>query len=472
MADKKPRATLSDQQARGGVIGGKGYRFQAAYIASRIPVWLADPDFAQFIQEGAGDVDVRFDRTYGERRWYIQIKNHAVRKMREAREVLTQFRDKGMGSPGTYSRFILASPGLHNDLQRVRTAVEEWRGVAPFYRPGQDEILDNTWVDLEGLVEELNLPVDAVFLVDKVYFDTNLTGLTDSDNLRDLFVGRLLRLEVWGGVTPTEAAHAYEKLALLAHQAIRETCSREQVETLIREAVERLQTRLGNVVKRFPPPHIHSNEPASITPEVEQWLRDAGYEYYCFISWAHTMDTDMTMFARKVKEGVEKYLADYVHEPRVFFRETDVTGEARWQELSRALCRSVAMVAICAPVYFHPRRRCGLEWSAMDSLSRLRFPNDDLKAIIPAFFRKRGRLPQAVTMVHPVDFSRVTISGRHYYNTIEFRQKIAQIYERVETIALRTALSGAQMDCEHFRIPTEPAFSDYVDQGQPFPFRR
>ena len=54
MPDEKPRATLSDRQARGGVIGGKGYGFQAAYIVSRIPIWLNDPDFAQFFQEGAG----------------------------------------------------------------------------------------------------------------------------------------------------------------------------------------------------------------------------------------------------------------------------------------------------------------------------------------------------------------------------------------------------------------------------------
>jgi len=45
---------LWNWQARGGVIGGKGYGFQAAYIVSRIPIWLADPDFVQFIQHNQG----------------------------------------------------------------------------------------------------------------------------------------------------------------------------------------------------------------------------------------------------------------------------------------------------------------------------------------------------------------------------------------------------------------------------------
>jgi len=235
MSNEKPRATLSDKQARGGVIGGKGYGFQAAYIVSRIPLWLANPDFAQFLQEGAGDVDVRFNRADGEERWYVQVKNHEV-KMAEAREVLAQFCDTDAGSPGTYTRFTLACPGLHADLKRLRAAIEELRGAKDFYRPGQDAILDNTWADLKDLVGKLELPVGAAFLVDKVTFDTDLAGLTDDASLRNLFVGSLLSLETWAKLTWGQAARVYERLALLSHRAIRQTCSREHVEALIQEA--------------------------------------------------------------------------------------------------------------------------------------------------------------------------------------------------------------------------------------------
>jgi hypothetical protein len=54
VSDEKSHARLNDRQARGGVIGGKGYGFQAAYIVSRIPIWLDDPDFVQFIQHDQG----------------------------------------------------------------------------------------------------------------------------------------------------------------------------------------------------------------------------------------------------------------------------------------------------------------------------------------------------------------------------------------------------------------------------------
>ena len=250
MSDEKPRATLSDKQARGGVIGGKGYGFQAAYIVSRIPLWLSDPDFAQFLQESAGDVDVRFNRTDGEERWYVQVKDYAVTPA-TAREVFAQFHKADTGTPGTYTRFTLACPGLNEDLKRLRTAVEELRGAKDFFRPGQDAILDNTWADLESLVRELNLPVDARFLVDKAGFDTDLAGLTDDTSLCNLFVGSLLRLEAWARVPPEGAARAYEKLALLCHRALRQTCSREQVEALIREAVEEVPVKAAHFTVPF-----------------------------------------------------------------------------------------------------------------------------------------------------------------------------------------------------------------------------
>ena len=250
MSDEKPRATLSAKQARGGVIGGKGYGFQAAYIVSRIPIWLADPDFAQFLQEGAGDVDVRFNRADGEERWYVQVKNYALTPA-TAREVFSQFRDTDIGTPGTYIRFTLACPGLNEDLKRLRAAVKELRGARDFFRPGQDPILDNTRADLESLVQRLDLPVDAAFLVDKVDFDTNLAGLTDDESLCNLFVGSLLRLDAWARVPPEGAARAYEKLALLCHQALRQTCSREEVEDRIREAVGELPVEVVHFLVPF-----------------------------------------------------------------------------------------------------------------------------------------------------------------------------------------------------------------------------
>jgi len=230
-----PRVALGNKQARGGVIGGKGYSFQAAYIVSRIPRWLEDVDFAEFLQEGAGDVDVLFRRTDGEERWYIQVKSHAVTPAK-ARDVFAQFAKIDEGSPDTYRRFILACPGLSEDLSQLRAAVQEWRGMARFFRRGEDKIIDNTWADLENLVQTLKLPVSADFLVDKVSFDTDLAGLTDDTSLRRLFVGTLVESSVRGEWRGESLGRAYQKLALICHSYIRKTYSREHIERIIQES--------------------------------------------------------------------------------------------------------------------------------------------------------------------------------------------------------------------------------------------
>jgi tetratricopeptide (TPR) repeat protein len=284
---------LSSRQARGGVIGGRGYSFQAAYIVSRMPRWLEDSGFAQFLQEGAGDVDVRFNREGDEARWYVQVKDHRVIPS-EARDVFEQFRATDAGSPATYTRFTLACAGLNADLKSLRDAIEDLRGAKPFFRRGQDDVVDNTWADLEKKVEGLDLPVSADFLVSKVHFDTDMAGLTDDESLQDLFVGRLLKLDAWKEVTPRGAAHAYEKLALLSHQKIRWTCSREQIEQLIRKAVGELPASMAYVhgVPSPPAPYLYNPYPAQAhftgrrdeRAALTHWLRSGEQPLYALIA--------------------------------------------------------------------------------------------------------------------------------------------------------------------------------------------
>ncbi len=256
--DEKPRATLSDRQARGGVIGGKGYTFQAAYIVSHIPEWLGDDDFVQFLQEGAGDVDVHFRREGREERWYIQVKNYQIGAS-EGRKVLRQFQETDRGTPGTYSRFTLACPGLKPNLKRLRAAIEDLRGTVDFY-DSDEAIIENTWDDLKELIGSLGLEIEMQFLADKVHFDTDLAGLTDDNSLRDLFVGRLLRLGSWKEVTHAAAVRAYERLALQAHREIRRNRKRQDIESDIEKALGR----------RFDP--LASSAVSLIASSIVLWL--------------------------------------------------------------------------------------------------------------------------------------------------------------------------------------------------------
>lgn len=56
------------------------------------------------------------------------------------------------------------------------------------------------------------------------------------------------------------------------------------------------------------PPNKERRYPMEISEETEEWLRTAGYEYYCFISYPK-IHGDITRFAMRMKDAIEKQLA-------------------------------------------------------------------------------------------------------------------------------------------------------------------
>lgn len=208
----------------------------------------------------------------------------------------------------------------------------------------------------------------------------------------------------------------------------------------------------------------------AITGEVDKWLQET-YENHCFISWPHTINPDITECAQAVRKAIQEQLAASFHDPQVFLDESGIVGGDDWEmRLRRALCKSISMVAICAPIYYRPEHRwCGLEWAAMQRLSSNRLRGRDFQAIIPVMVRKSDPLPPVVGRLQYIDVSRVTLQGRRYYNFPEFRGKIQQIVQRIEQIAEELWRGQSRADCDLFQFPTESAFSDYGVPAQLFP---
>lgn len=209
--------------------------------------------------------------------------------------------------------------------------------------------------------------------------------------------------------------------------------------------------------------------------EVERRLIEAGYEYYCFVSWPHTISTDITECARSVGEAIRKRLGESFAAPKVFLDETELTGGDKWERVIReALCKSISMVAICAPIYYHPGHPwCGLEWAAMEKLGRTRLSGRNAQAVIPVMLRKSEPLPRAVSETQFIDVSGLSLLGNRYFNVREFRLKIAEITRRIEEIATELAEKRVKPVPEDFSFPIESAFSDYsdhVDRPRPLPF--
>ena len=206
--------------------------------------------------------------------------------------------------------------------------------------------------------------------------------------------------------------------------------------------------------------------------QCEEWLQRAGYEHQCFISYPRIRDPIMSDCANRVKEAIENDLSQLISNPNVFL-DTSMIGGTDWEKrLKNALCHSISMVALCAPIYYHPDHNwCGLEWAAMDTLCEKRIPGEDIRTIIPLIVRVSAPLPDPVSRVQSIDISRLLLT-RHYYHTNNFRSYIRQVVSLIERVAIAVARNEVVADCRQFEIPQTSAFAGWLPTVPPPPFRR
>lgn len=215
----------------------------------------------------------------------------------------------------------------------------------------------------------------------------------------------------------------------------------------------------------------------SIT-QLEQWLKDAGYEYHCFVSYPRIQKSDghvdeahpITLCARQVKDALVERLRFSIPKPQVYL-DVDLGGGVDWEtRLRGALCRSLVMVAICSGIYYHPSHEwCGIEWAAMDALGQRRLRGSDLRNIFPLMIKRETSLPPAAVCI-PLwrDVSGATLT-RQYYTTKEFKRYIAEIVDHIEKVAEAMHQRDAQSGCGQFAFPRTSAFANWQSPGQEFP---
>jgi len=233
-------SSLLTPENRGGAVGQKGFNFQDAYIASRVPEWLSDPEFSALLKEGSGDVEVRFDGSEYRRDLY-QVKDHLV-KSSEFREVIDKFYQKQVSASATWRYFVFACRGFLNKGESLRSAIETFRGSAPMYR-GKDPPLVDTQRNIDEKLKELGLEnVPSDFLIQKVKFDTDLGDMRTDQRLGDQFVGTVERcLPQYAGNLGLR--NVYGVLKNKINEAIRITIGRIEIDDLFREAVTNFPER-------------------------------------------------------------------------------------------------------------------------------------------------------------------------------------------------------------------------------------
>src|SRR5580658_8250951 len=114
-----------------------------------------------------------------------------------------------------------------------------------------------------------------------------------------------------------------------------------------------------------------------INPPLENWLRENGYEHFVFLSYPRDAGPAATRCARNIARAIREGFADFTPLSdcrRVFVDVECIQKGDDWEKsLGTALCRSVVMVAVCAPIYYRQEKPwCGREYQAMLSLSETR----------------------------------------------------------------------------------------------------
>src|SRR5262249_49373094 len=131
-----------------------------------------------------------------------------------------------------------------------------------------------------------------------------------------------------------------------------------------------------------------------IDPQLEQWLYLNGYEHFVFVSYPRVEDAAAMRCARSVAKAIREGFADYTpaSDCRRAFVDVECIREGEdWERCVRtALCRSVVMVAVCAPIYYRPEHPwCGREYQAMLSLSEIR----QVPTVLPILVRRFPNYP-------------------------------------------------------------------------------
>lgn len=178
--------SLLDPKYIGGLEGSGGYQFETAYILSQLPFWLSVSDVAAIQQEGWSDVEVFFDSG---QRWMIQIKDHRL-GISKLREIINDFYVQETNNSRQYSRYIVACAGLTNPGRSIHRQLERLRAATHY----TESELAATRKEFTENLHQVGLGDFADFITAKVFLESELGWLKNETQVRDNFIGSLVRM--------------------------------------------------------------------------------------------------------------------------------------------------------------------------------------------------------------------------------------------------------------------------------------
>ena len=132
--------TLTDPRGLGGIIAQDGFDFQLWYLLSRLPAWLATPNFEEVVLEALEDVEARFFVPHSKRVRLLeryQVKSGALSPA-QVREVFEGFQRFELAFPCSARVQTLVTTGLPPTLRWLARDPGRVRSARPFYAPFAD----------------------------------------------------------------------------------------------------------------------------------------------------------------------------------------------------------------------------------------------------------------------------------------------------------------------------------------------
>jgi hypothetical protein len=183
------------------------------------------------------------------------------------------------------------------------------------------------------------------------------------------------------------------------------------------------------------------------------------FEHACFVSYRHHPQSKpygqfIEIFCAEVSGELDMLLAEklYIDSERLH------GGEFFKPKIAEALCKSICMIVVFTPTYFHPKSTfCAREYFAMEQLERKRLARLEKQRgvglILPVVLRGVEELPEGIRERHYYDCQ--DISGRHLTKRLSnTAQQIAKvIYERAKLLA--PIADELTCDCNLFEFPSE-----------------
>jgi hypothetical protein len=211
------------------------------------------------------------------------------------------------------------------------------------------------------------------------------------------------------------------------------------------------------------------------------------FEHACFISYRHHEQSEIqNRFVQDLCTAIRNELALLIEE-NLFIDRDKLRGGAFFDRtLSKALCKSICMIAIYTPTYFSTKNPyCAREFRAMEALEKNRLDKVSKASarenglIIPVVLRGEKTLPPHIkNLRHFYSFERFALTSRQIARDRQFALLAKEI---ADVIADRRSMldhvaTELTCGCDGFDIPTEAEVLPWLDQIKlppaAFPFRK